>query len=149
MAHVAVDGSGVVLRVDIGGPGFPGALVGPDWLEVGRHALAGGQWVENPAWVAPPIPSSTQTPLTQAQWRYALRRNGLLAPLNAAIDALELADPVRAATLEAHVLGKDRYPFARVLSLLAYFADVLPPEIAGLTEAQIEAMWIDAQGAPL
>ena len=37
----------------------------------------------------------TDTPLTQAQWHYGLRRFGLLAEIEAFIAALESTDPLR------------------------------------------------------
>jgi len=82
----------------------------------------------------------TDTPLTQAQWHYGLRRFGLLAEIEAFIAALESTDAIAAYQFEARSLRANMFLYADVLALLTAYAGVLPPALQ-LTAGDISSMW--------
>ena len=82
----------------------------------------------------------TDTPLTQAQWHYGLRRFGLLAEIEAFIAALESTDAIAAYQFEARSLRANMFLYADVLALLAAYAGVLPTALQ-LSAGDVEAMW--------
>lgn len=94
----------------------------------------GGERVNTiPAYVAPPAPLP---PITKRQLRLTLVRNGIsLAAVDTAIEAM----PEGLEKAEAQIEWADASEFERSHPTLLLIASAL-----GLTEAQVDAMWLEA-----
>lgn len=96
---------------------------------------------------APP-PPVTATPLDGRQWRYGLRRFGLLADVEAFFATLEGSDLEAAAQFESSALYARSYAFDDVLALIAA-SRAAPgfPAALDLTEAELADMWAQVLAA--
>jgi len=108
--------------------------------EVFAEIAAGNFTGEITDYVPPAAAPLTDTPLTQAQWHYGLRRFGLLAEVEAFVATLETTDAIAAYQFEARSLRSNTFLYTDVLALLTAYAGVLPPSLQ-LNAGDISSMW--------
>jgi hypothetical protein len=93
-------------------------------------------------WADPPPPPVTDTPLTAAQWGYALDWFELRAPIEGFAAQLEPVARREALVFRARALAGRSFAFGDVLALIAAYRDAPGfPAALDLTEAQLAAMW--------